>query len=41
MIRFQQARGLDADGLCGPLTWAALLEAGTVSALGDCTSAPR
>ena len=28
VIRFQQARGLDADGLCGPLTWAALLEAG-------------
>jgi N-acetylmuramoyl-L-alanine amidase len=28
VIRFQQARGLDPDGVCGPLTWTALLEAG-------------
>lgn len=31
--RFQQSRGLPADGVCGPATWAALVEAG--HRLGD------
>ena len=31
--RFQQSRGLPADGVCGPSTWAALVEAG--HRLGD------
>lgn len=28
VAKFQEARGLDVDGICGPLTWGSLIEAG-------------